>query len=109
MTHAINNGRKEGTVNLTGTNRPSLAALQTMQFTHVLRLAVVMAFVAPACAFPAAVHFDVMAANDNSFAPSPNPISAYCTGLPRFVTVTGGGYFFMPGIRALRFLSELTP
>jgi Dyp-type peroxidase family len=51
----------------------------------------------------------VGASNDNQFAPSPKPVSAYCTGLPRFVTVTGGGYFFMPGIRALRFLSELTP
>lgn len=51
----------------------------------------------------------VGASNDNQFATSPNPVSAYCTGLPRFVTVAGGGYFFMPGIRALRFLSELTP
>jgi Dyp-type peroxidase family len=51
----------------------------------------------------------VGASNDNSFAPSPNPVSAYRTGLPRFVTVAGGAYFFMPGIRALRFLSELTP
>jgi Dyp-type peroxidase family len=51
----------------------------------------------------------VGASNDNQFAQSPNPVSAYCTGLPRFVTVAGGGYFFMPGMRALRFLSELTP
>lgn len=29
-----------------------------------------------------------------------------CTsGLPQFVTVVGGGYFFMPGIRAIRYLS----
>ncbi len=28
------------------------------------------------------------------------------TGLPRFVTVRGGGYFFLPGLRALRFLLE---
>jgi deferrochelatase/peroxidase EfeB len=27
------------------------------------------------------------------------------TGLPQFVTVLGGAYFFLPGIRALRFLS----
>jgi Dyp-type peroxidase family len=51
----------------------------------------------------------VGASNDNSFAPAPNPVSAYCKGLPRFVTVAGGAYFFMPGMRALRFLSELTP
>lgn len=51
----------------------------------------------------------VGASHDNQFAPAPRPVSAYCKGLPRFVTVAGGGYFFMPGIRALRFLSELTP
>jgi deferrochelatase/peroxidase EfeB len=28
------------------------------------------------------------------------------TGLPRFITVLGGGYFFLPGIRALRFLAQ---
>jgi hypothetical protein len=28
------------------------------------------------------------------------------TGLPQFVTVVGGGYFFLPGIRALRFLAS---
>jgi len=28
------------------------------------------------------------------------------TGLPQFVTVRGGGYFFLPGLRALRFLLE---
>ncbi len=27
-------------------------------------------------------------------------------GLPQFVTVLGGGYFFLPGIRALRFLAS---
>jgi len=26
-------------------------------------------------------------------------------GLPQFVTVLGGAYFFLPGIRALRFLA----
>ncbi len=30
-------------------------------------------------------------------------------GLMRFVTVKGGGYFFLPGIRALRFLANYTP
>ncbi|KWT82815.1 MULTISPECIES: hypothetical protein [unclassified Variovorax] len=29
------------------------------------------------------------------------------SGLPQFVTVQGGGYFFMPGIRALRYLSKV--
>ena len=27
-------------------------------------------------------------------------------GLPQFVTVLGGAYFFLPGIRALRFLVD---
>ena len=27
-------------------------------------------------------------------------------GLPRFVTVRGGGYFFLPGLRALRFIAR---
>ena len=27
-------------------------------------------------------------------------------GLPQFVTVLGGAYFFLPGIRALRFLAS---
>jgi len=28
------------------------------------------------------------------------------TGLPQFITVRGGGYFFLPGLRALRFLAQ---
>jgi Dyp-type peroxidase family len=35
------------------------------------------------------------------------PICTRVTGLPRFVHVRGGGYFFMPGIRALKFLASL--
>ena len=27
------------------------------------------------------------------------------TGLPQFVTVRGGAYFFLPGLRALRYLT----
>lgn len=30
------------------------------------------------------------------------PLRRRLTGLPRFVTVRGGGYFFLPGLRALR-------
>ncbi len=33
------------------------------------------------------------------------PVAQRTSGLPRFVTVRGGGYFFLPGIRALRGLA----
>jgi hypothetical protein len=29
------------------------------------------------------------------------------TGVPRFVTVRGGAYFMLPGVRAVRYLSGL--
>jgi deferrochelatase/peroxidase EfeB len=32
------------------------------------------------------------------------PMHKYC-GLPQFVTMRGGGYFFMPGLRALQFIA----
>lgn len=35
------------------------------------------------------------------------PVRERYTGLPRFVTVRGGAYFFLPGIRALRYLASL--
>lgn len=38
----------------------------------------------------------------------PNGPSQRLTGLPQFVTVLGGAYFFLPGIRALRYLSSAT-
>jgi Dyp-type peroxidase family len=34
------------------------------------------------------------------------PIKKKITGLPAFTTVRGGAYFFLPGIRALRFLAD---
>ncbi|MCU0527329.1 MAG: Dyp-type peroxidase [Elainella sp. Prado103] len=42
-------------------------------------------------------HFTVQAA----------PVRKCIAGLPRFVQVRGGSYFFMPGIKAIRFLSQL--
>src|SRR5688572_1014258 len=35
------------------------------------------------------------------------PVRKRITGMPRFVTVRGGGYFFMPGISAVRYLASL--
>ncbi|HEY7042664.1 MAG TPA: Dyp-type peroxidase [Nocardioidaceae bacterium] len=37
------------------------------------------------------------------------PVRRRFEGLPQFVTVRGGGYFFLPGIRALRFLTSTPP
>jgi hypothetical protein len=34
------------------------------------------------------------------------PIRKKITGLPAFTSVKGGAYFFLPGIRALRFLAD---
>ena len=36
-----------------------------------------------------------------------DPVRKRLSGLPRFVTVKGGGYFFLPGITALKFLASL--
>jgi Dyp-type peroxidase family len=35
------------------------------------------------------------------------PVRERVTGLPSFVTVRGGAYFFLPGLRALRYLAAL--
>jgi deferrochelatase/peroxidase EfeB len=36
------------------------------------------------------------------------PIRKKITGLPSFTTLRGGAYFFLPGIRALRYLASLS-
>ncbi len=45
------------------------------------------------------------AATDAFSVPQANGMRRRITGLPRFVTVAGGGYFFLPGARALRYLA----
>ena len=42
---------------------------------------------------------------DHFTVPSPDGAPRRITGLPMFVRVRGGAYFFLPGLRALRFLS----
>jgi Dyp-type peroxidase family len=37
------------------------------------------------------------------------PVRRRITALPEFVTVRGGAYFFLPGIRALRYVGSLEP
>ena len=46
-------------------------------------------------------------ATDRFRLPQPDGPARTLQGLPRFVTVTGGAYFFLPGLRALRYLSRL--
>ena len=43
----------------------------------------------------------------SNFSMPANPVRNRLTGIPAFVTVRGGGYFFMPGIRAIRYLAAL--
>ena len=45
---------------------------------------------------------------DASFTLQAQPVRTRIMGLPRFVTVRGGAYFFLPGRRALRYLASLT-
>jgi deferrochelatase/peroxidase EfeB len=42
-----------------------------------------------------------------TFTVQARPLRQCVTGLPAFVSVRGGAYFFLPGIRALRFLAGL--
>jgi Dyp-type peroxidase family len=44
-----------------------------------------------------------------TFTEQRDPLRRRVTGLPDFVTVRGGGYFFMPGIRAVRELADYRP
>ena len=37
--------------------------------------------------------------------PQPNGVVRRLAAMPQFVTVAGGGYFFLPGVRALRYLA----
>jgi deferrochelatase/peroxidase EfeB len=47
-------------------------------------------------------------ATDNFSLPQQNGVRRRITGLPPFITVAGGGYFFLPGVRALRYLAGAT-
>ena len=47
-------------------------------------------------------------ATGNFSLPQPNGVRRRISGLPPFVTVVGGGYFFLPGVRALRYFAGAT-
>jgi Dyp-type peroxidase family len=49
----------------------------------------------------------VASAPDRTFRIPGTPVRRRLTGLPRFVTVRGGAYFFLPGLRALRYLASM--
>jgi len=51
---------------------------------------------------------DASAATDKFSLPQQNGVRRRISGLPPFVTVAGGGYFFLPGVRALRYLAGAT-
>jgi deferrochelatase/peroxidase EfeB len=42
-----------------------------------------------------------------AFTVQQEPVRRRVTGMPRFVAVRGGGYFFMPGISAIRYIAAL--
>jgi deferrochelatase/peroxidase EfeB len=44
---------------------------------------------------------------DNFTIPREQGLGRCISGLPRFITVRGGAYFFLPGIRALRYFSRV--
>jgi deferrochelatase/peroxidase EfeB len=44
--------------------------------------------------------------SDGFSKPQPDGPAGRLTAVPQFVTVIGGAYFFLPGIRALRFLAS---
>ena len=44
----------------------------------------------------------------DTFSVPKTPVRHRVNGIPRFVEVRGGGYFFMPGMRALKYLASLS-
>jgi Dyp-type peroxidase family len=45
----------------------------------------------------------------SNFSIPADPVRLRYTNLPQFVTTRGGAYFFLPGLRAARYLATLTP
>jgi len=47
--------------------------------------------------------------NTNHFnRPDPTGLTQKICALPQFITMRGGGYFFMPGLRAIKYLAALS-
>jgi deferrochelatase/peroxidase EfeB len=43
----------------------------------------------------------------STFTVPEHPVRKRVTGIPSFISVRGGGYFFLPGMRAIRYLATL--
>ena len=56
---------------------------------------------------PLTAHRVTGANANNEFTCPAEPVRRKYTGLPQFTTLVGGGYFFLPGLRALRFIARL--
>lgn len=52
---------------------------------------------------------DPIVGDEGEFTIQAKPINDRLRGLTRFVVLKGGGYFFVPGIRAIRFLAKYRP
>src|ERR1700722_9394616 len=57
--------------------------------------------------FPAPPLTETPARTDSFTRPDAEPALRRATGMPQFVTVKGGAYFFMPGLAALRWIASL--
>src|ERR1700722_5461591 len=57
--------------------------------------------------FPATPLTETPARTDSFTRPDAEPALRRATGMPQFVTVKGGAYFFMPGLAALRWIASL--
>lgn len=49
------------------------------------------------------------AGQHGTFTVPADPVRDRYTNLPNFVTLRGGGYFFLPGIRAIKFIASVVP
>ena len=57
--------------------------------------------------FPAPPMSETPERTDSFTRPAAEPACRRATGVPQFVTVKGGAYFFMPGLAALRWIASL--
>jgi hypothetical protein len=49
----------------------------------------------------------VTSESGHTFRVAGTPVRTRVTELPSFITVLGGAYFFLPGLRTIRFLAAL--